>query len=128
MNNQNDDPIGIAIGQALKLLAEVPESQDLAATYACVGRQLADAGRQDADESQVKQVAEDYAEAAVAAKTPWGQATERATQDALSYLHRNGLRADEQKIRNAADDRVSHLLASYKQDQLKKVARKRPRP
>jgi hypothetical protein len=128
VNNPSDDPIGTAISQALKLLAEAPVSQDLASVYACVGRQLADAGRQDAGESQVERVARNCAYAAVAAKTPWNEAADRATEKALSELHRDGLRSDEENVRKAAQVWVGHLLAEYRRNRLMNLPQTRLGP
>jgi hypothetical protein len=116
--------MGTAISQTLQAIAEGPRSQDLATFYSRIGRQLADVGRQDADASHVTQIVQECAEAAVEATPRRDEATQLATKEALSRLHRDGLRADEQQVWNAVSTQVNHLLAKSRRGRNKKHARK----
>jgi hypothetical protein len=113
--------MGTAISQELQAIAEGPRSQDLATFYSRIGRQLADAGRKDADDSYVMQIVQECAKASVEARTPRDEATQLATNEALSRLHREGLRANEQQVRNAVSNQVNHLLATARRRRMENL-------
>jgi len=58
MIDPDDDPVGSAISQALQAIGKDSKSQDLTKFYSLIGSKLADSGRQDADDSHVKQIAQ----------------------------------------------------------------------
>ena len=106
MSPRNIDPLGIAVANALNALAAARESQDLVAEYSRIGSQLADVGRQQADNSQIREVVRRHAGAAdisgpvrnerrfpFAASVGWRQIAETVALESIAQLHEDGLKA-----------------------------------
>jgi hypothetical protein len=124
MIDPDDDPVGSAISQALQAIGKDSKSQDLTKFYSLIGSKLADSGRQDADDSHVKQIAQECAKAAVEAKPSRDEATELATKEIFSRLHRDGLRASEKQVRDAASSQVGHFLTKLRQNGMRRHIRR----
>lgn len=122
MNPRNIDALGIAVGNALNALAAAHESQDLVAAYSLIGSQLADAGRQQADNSQIREVARRCADEAdisgplqtedylpFSRQVRWEGVVNSVTLKSIVQLHEDGLKADEQDVREAADAEIDRI-------------------
>jgi len=125
VNRRNIDPLGIAVGDALKALAAARESPDLVAAYSLIGSQLADAGRQQADSSQIREIVRRCASEAdisgpvdikwlypVSAEMMWGGIVKKVALKSIAQLHREGLKADEQDVMVAATAEIKNIRAA----------------
>lgn len=137
MRTPDSDPLGIAIGNALNALAAARESQDLVAVYSLIGGQLADAGRQQADSSQIREVVRHYAgEADVSgpvriewvlpftAQKMWAGVVNSVALESIAQLHREGRKADEQDVRAAAAAEIDSIRIAPQTRKLIERARK----
>lgn len=137
MNPRNIDPLGIAIGNALNALAAARESQDLVTEFSRIGSQLADVGRQQADNSQIREVVRRCAgEADISgpvgnewwlpftAEAGWREIAETVALKSIAQLHEDGLKANEQDVKAAAAAEIDRIRIAPETRRLVEQARK----